>query len=62
MASSSPETKPKPSVGRRIVALLVLVLAAWLLLKLIIASISSILWVVVIVALFGAIVWAWRTI
>ncbi len=59
MASSS--SGSKPSIGRRVIALLVLVLAAWLLLKLLITSLASILWIVVGVGLVAAIVWAWRT-
>lgn len=58
MSSSS---SSKPSIGRRVVALLVLVLAAWFLLKLIIASLASVLWIAVMVGLIAAIIWAWRT-
>jgi len=58
MSSSS---SSKPSFGRRVFALLILVLAAWFLLKLIIASLSSVLWIVVMVGLVAAIIWAWRT-
>lgn len=58
MSSSS---SSKPSIGRRVVALLVLVLAAWFLLKLIIASLASVLWIAVMVGLVAAIIWAWRT-
>jgi len=58
MSSSS---SSKPSFGRRVIAFLVLVLAAWFLLKLIIGSLASVLWIAVMVGLIAAIVWAWRT-
>jgi hypothetical protein len=54
----------KTTLGRRVVAALVLVLAAWILLKLLVGFLggvfATVVWGLVIVALLGAIVWALR--
>ena len=50
-----------PSFGMRIVAALVLALAAWFLLKVVIGIIAGVAWFVAIVVALVAVVWAART-
>jgi hypothetical protein len=50
-----------PSFGMRIVAALVLALAAWFLLKVVIGIIASVAWFVAVVVAIVAVVWAART-
>jgi uncharacterized membrane protein YccC len=58
MASDTRE--PRPSLGRRAVALLVLLIAGWILLKVVIGLIAGLATVIVIVVALVAIIWAWR--
>ena len=58
MASDTREARP--SLGRRAVALLVLLIAGWILLKVVIGLIAGLATVIVIVAALVAIIWAWR--
>lgn len=51
----------RPSLGRRAVALVVLLIAGWILLKFVIGLLAGIATLVVIVVALMAIVWAWRT-
>ena len=55
------EEKTGPSFGMRIVAALVLALAAWFLLKVVIGIIAGVAWFVAIVVAIVAVVWAART-
>jgi hypothetical protein len=55
------ETSRGPSFGMRIVAALVLALAAWFLLKVVIGIIASVAWFVAVVVAIVAVVWAART-
>ena len=50
----------RPSLGRRAVALLVLLIAGWILLKVVIGLIAGLATVIVIVVALVAIIWAWR--
>jgi hypothetical protein len=50
-----------PSFGMRIVAALVLALAAWFLLKVVIGIIAGVAWFVAVVVAIVAVVWAART-
>ena len=50
-----------PSFGMRIVAALVLALAAWFLLKVVIGIIAGVAWFVAVVVALVAVVWAART-
>ena len=58
MASDTREARP--SLGRRAVALVVLLIAGWILLKVVIGMIAGLATVIVIVAALVAIIWAWR--
>ena len=58
MASETREARP--SLGRRAVALLVLLIAGWILLKVVIGLIAGLATVIVIVVALVAIIWAWR--
>jgi hypothetical protein len=49
------------SLGVKALALIVLLVAAWILLKVVIGLIAGIAWFVVIVLAIVAVVWAWRT-
>jgi hypothetical protein len=55
------EEKTGPSFGMRIVAALVLALAAWFLLKIVIGIVAGIAWFVAVVVALVAVVWAART-
>jgi hypothetical protein len=46
--------------GRKAIALLVLLVAAWILFKLVLGVVAAIAWVVVVVLAIAAIVWAIR--
>jgi hypothetical protein len=54
------ETANKPSLLRRLLALVVLAVAAWILLKFVIGLIAGVATVVVIVLCVVAVVWALR--
>lgn len=53
--------EPRPSLAKRAVALVVLLIAGWILLKFVIGLLAGIATLVVIVVALLAIVWAWRT-
>jgi hypothetical protein len=55
------EEKTGPSFMMRVVAALVLALAAWFLLKVVIGIIAGVAWVVVVVVALIAVAWAART-
>jgi hypothetical protein len=55
------EEKTGPSFAMRIVAALVLALAAWFLLKVVIGIIAGVAWFVAVVVALIAVVWAART-
>jgi hypothetical protein len=50
-----------PSIGSRIIAALVLAVAAWLLLKVVIGIVAGIAWFVAVIVMIAAVVWAVRT-
>jgi hypothetical protein len=47
-------------LGRKAIALLVLLVAAWILFKLVLGVVAAVAWVVVVVLAIAAIVWAVR--
>jgi hypothetical protein len=53
--------KSGSSLGRKAVAILVLAVAAWLLLKVVIGLIAGIAWIVVAVVLVAGVLWAINT-
>ena len=55
------EEKTGPSFMMRVVAALVLALAAWFLLKVVIGFIAAVAWVVAVVVALIAVAWAART-
>jgi hypothetical protein len=55
------EEKSAPSFTMRVVAALVLALAAWFLLKVVIGIIAGVAWFVAVVVAIVAVVWAART-
>jgi hypothetical protein len=55
------EEKTGPSFAMRVVAALVLALAAWFLLKVVIGFIAAVAWVVAAVVALIAVIWAART-
>jgi hypothetical protein len=55
------EEKTGPSFMMRVVAALVLALAAWFLLKVVIGIIAGVAWVVAVVVALIAVAWAART-
>jgi hypothetical protein len=55
------EEKTGPTFGMRVVAALVLALAAWFLLKVVIGFVAGIAWFVAVVVAIVAVVWAART-
>jgi hypothetical protein len=54
------DTAAKPSILKRLLALVVLALAAWLLLKFVIGLIAGLATIIVIVLCIVAVVWALR--
>jgi hypothetical protein len=50
-----------PSIGARVLAVLVLAVAAWFLLKVVIGVIAGVAWLVAVVLAVVAVVWAMRT-
>jgi hypothetical protein len=52
---------PGPSFGMRILAAVVLAVAAWFLLKIIIGIVAGVAWFVAVVVALIAVVWAVRT-
>ncbi|MEA2319946.1 MAG: hypothetical protein QOD44_4135 [Solirubrobacteraceae bacterium] len=55
------EEKSRSSIGMRLLAALILALAAWFLLKVIIGIVAGIAWFVAVVVAVVAVVWAVRT-
>lgn len=55
------EDKTGPSIGARVVAALVLAVAAWFLLKAVIGVVVGLAWIVAVVVLLVAVLWAVRT-
>ena len=55
------ETESRPSWGARIIAVLVLAVAAWVLFKLVIGTVIAIAWAAAAIAAVFAIIWALRT-
>lgn len=55
------ETETGPSWGSRILAVIVLAVAAWILFKLVIGTVIAIAWAAAAIAAVIAIIWAVRT-
>jgi hypothetical protein len=55
------EEKTGPSLAMRALALIVLLIAAWVLLKVVIGLIAGVAWLIVIVLAVVAVLWAWST-
>lgn len=55
------EEKSGSSFAMKALAVIVLLIAAWILLRVVIGLIAGIAWFVVIVLALVAVVWAWRT-
>ncbi len=53
--------KSGSSFGLKALAVIVLLIAAWVLLKVVIGFIAGIAWLVVVVLAIVAVIWAWRT-
>lgn len=50
-----------PSLAMRAVALLVLLVAGWLLLRVVIGLVAGVAWLIMVVVLIVGVIWAWRT-
>jgi len=57
MTRSSPS---RPSLGKRAVAVLVLLIAAWIIVKAVIGIAVAVFWVVLVVLAVAALIWAIR--
>ena len=55
------ETESRPSWGARIVAVVVLAIAAWVLFKLIIGTVVAIAWIAAVIVAIIAVFWALGT-
>ncbi len=55
------DEKTGPSFAVRALAVIVLLLAAWFLLRVVIGLVAGIAWLVLVVLAVVAVVWAWRT-
>jgi hypothetical protein len=53
--------KSGPSFGARVVAAVVLAVAAWILLKVVIGAVAAIAWFAVVIVAIIAVIWAVRT-
>jgi hypothetical protein len=53
--------KTGPSFGARILAAVVLAIAAWILFKVVIGAVAAIAWFVVVIVAVVAVIWAVRT-
>jgi hypothetical protein len=56
-----PETDSKPSIGARLLAVIVLAVGAWILFKLVIGTVVAIAWAVAAIVAVIAVFWALRT-
>ena len=54
-------TSSSSSLGKRAIAVLILLIAAWILIKAVIGIAVAVLWVVLVVAAVIAVIWALRT-
>lgn len=50
-----------PSLAMRAVALLVLVVAGWILLRVVIGLVAGLAWMIMLIVLVIGVIWAWRT-
>ena len=55
------DEKTGPSFALRALAVIVLLLAAWFLLRVVIGLVAGIAWIALVVLALVAVVWAWRT-
>jgi hypothetical protein len=55
------DEKTGPSLASRALAVIVLLLGAWILLRVVIGLVAGIAWIAMIVLAIVAVVWAWRT-
>ena len=55
------ETESKPSLGSRLLAVIVLAVGAWILFKLVIGTVVAIAWTVAAIVAVIAVFWAIRT-
>ena len=55
------EEKSGPSFAVRALAVIVLLLAAWFLLRVVIGLVAGVAWIALVVLAIVAVVWAWRT-
>jgi hypothetical protein len=53
--------KTGPSFGARVIAAVVLAIAAWILFKVVIGAVAAIAWFAVVVVAIVAVIWAVRT-
>ena len=56
-----PESESKPSIGSRLLAVVVLAVGAWILFKLVIGTVVAVAWAVAAVVAVIAVLWAIRT-
>jgi hypothetical protein len=55
------EAEPRPSLARRALAVLVLAIAGWILLKIVIGVLAGVATIVVVIAAILAVIWAMRS-
>ena len=55
------EEKTGPSLGSRLLAILILAIGAWILLKVVIGHVAAVAWFFVVIVAIIAVVWAVRT-
>jgi hypothetical protein len=56
-----PESESKPSIGSRLLAVVLLAVGAWILFKLVIGTVVAIAWTVAAIVAVIAVFWAIRT-
>ena len=57
----SSETERGPSWRSRLLAIIILGVAAWILLKIVVGIIAGVFWAILAVLAVIAVIWAWRT-
>jgi len=56
----SSETESGPSFGKRALAIAILLIVGWILVKFIVGIIAGIFWLVLVILGVIAVIWAWR--
>jgi protein-S-isoprenylcysteine O-methyltransferase Ste14 len=59
--SSDTDSGGKSGLGARLLAVIILGVAAWILIKIVVGIIAGVFWAILAVLAVIAVIWAWRT-